>query len=69
MNRRLHRNTSEHSQQSVAVRELIGHECDYDTSTSSWAAFDLRMSEQFAELEERFQRYFTPVAIRQGLGR
>ena len=69
MNRRLDCNTSEPSKQSVAVRELISHECDYDISTSCWAAFDFRMSEQFAELEARFQRYFTPVAIRQGLGR
>ena len=69
MNRRDFHNSSEHSQQSVAVRELVGRESDYDTSTSAWAAFDRKMSEQFAQLEKQFEQYFTPLAIRKGLGR
>ncbi len=55
--------------QSVAVRELIDHDSDYDTSTTAWVAFDRRMTKQFADLERRLAHYFTPVAIRKGLGR
>ncbi len=69
MNRRQPTPPSGQVHQSVAVRELVDRDSDYDTSTTAWAEFDRRMTEEFASLEQRFRHYFTPVAIRQGLGR
>ena len=69
MNRRHPTPPSGQAQQSVAVRELIDRDSDYDTSSSAWVEFDRRMTEQFATLERQMQHYFTPVAIRKGLGR
>ncbi|HUE71635.1 MAG TPA: hypothetical protein VMP01_12185 [Pirellulaceae bacterium] len=60
---------SEQVHPSVAVRELISRDSDYDTSSSAWGEFDHRMTEQFATLELQMRHYFTPVAIRKGLGR
>jgi hypothetical protein len=54
---------------SVAVRELIDRDSDYDTSTTAWAEFDRRMTAQLDALERRLHRYFTPVACRKELGR
>jgi hypothetical protein len=61
--------TSGQVHQSVAVRELIDHDSDYDTSTTAWVAFDRRMTKQLDDLERRLAHYFTPVAVRKGLGR
>jgi hypothetical protein len=69
MNQRQPPPSSGHLHQSVAVRELIDRDSDYDTTSSAWVEFDRRMTEQFAELEQRLQHYFTAVAVRKGLGR
>ena len=69
MNRRQPTPNSGQVHQSVAVRELVDRDSDYDTSSTAWALFDRQMTEQFAQLERRMQHYFTPVAIRKGLGR
>ena len=69
MNRRQPNSPAGQVEHAVAVHELVTHDSDYDTSSSAWVEFDRRMTEQFAELEQRLQRYFTPIAIRQSLGR
>ena len=69
MNRRELKQPSGQVHASVAVRELIDRDSDYDTSTTAWTEFDRRITDQLAQLEQRLHRYVTPVARRKELGR
>lgn len=69
MNRRKPSQPSGQVQQSGIACELIDRLGDYDTSSSAWAEFDSRITNQLAQLEEHMRQYFTPVATRNELGR
>jgi hypothetical protein len=69
MNRRELTQSSGQVHASVAVRDLIDRDSDYDTSTTAWTEFDRRITDQLAQLEHRLHRYFTPVACRKEVGR
>ena len=67
-----HRHPAQNSgtvHQSVAVSELVDRPSDYDTSSSAWIAFDRCMTQQLVCLEDQMRRYFTPIAVRQDIGR
>lgn len=69
MNRRKPSQTSGQVQHNASACEVIDRLGDYDTSSSAWAEFDLRITNQIAQLEAHMRQYFTPVATRNELGR
>ena len=69
MNRRQPQQTSGQVQHSTSACDVIEPLGEYDTSSSAWAEFDLRITSQLAHLEEHMRQYFTPVASRNELRR
>jgi hypothetical protein len=43
--------------------------CTYDAENADWLQFDRHLTAELARLEAENQRYFTPQALRQSLGR
>ena len=59
----------------TAAQPLVHHPSDaldqfgcFDSTNTSWAAFDCDLSDQLQKFEEENRRYWTPKALRRSIG-